>query len=266
MTAGERDLERPPRLEEAPDLGKVGLVRRGLPAGRRRNLDRDHLRAQAGPVAADAAPAEDVGRLGQGCRPEHLDPGHEARLRDGGRRHDDPTGAAPRQRGHHRQEPGHGPDLAAQAELAQQGPMTPGADLLRADEHGDGDAEVQRGTSLRHVRRGKVDRDPARGMDEPTVAEGPADPLARLPESDVRQPDDREAGQPGGDVDLHAHGPAVEALEGGGEHACEHAPHGSDACSPAGYRCLIGGASARAGNGRDARRTGDRSAGRRRGR
>jgi hypothetical protein len=71
------------------------------------------------------------------------------------------------------------------------------------------------------------------------LLQGAAHALACLAESRVREADDREAGEPRGDVDLHPDWAPVEALERGGEDACEHVPHGSGACSSARYLGLI---------------------------
>ena len=51
-------------------------------------------------------------------------------------------------------------------------------------------------------------------MDESRVPQRSADALACFLERRVGQPDDREAGQAGCDIDLDADQPAVEAVEG----------------------------------------------------
>ena len=80
----------------------------------------------------------------------------------------------------------------------------------------------QRRPGLRHVRRREVDGDPARRMHEAGVAQRAADPLARLADRRVAEPDDREPGQPGRHVDLDADDPPVEGDERGGEQGREH--------------------------------------------
>ena len=64
--------------------------------------------------------------------------------------------------------------------------------------------QVERGARLPEVRRGEVDRDPARREREPGVADRTADPFPGLLDRRVRETDDREPGQARGDVDLDA--------------------------------------------------------------
>ena len=89
-------------------------------------------------------------------------PGDEPRLGERAGGHDHAARPAAGERRDHRQDARHRPDLAAEAELAEERPRPARRHLLRADEDRDGDPEVQRRAGLGHVRRGEVDRDPAR--------------------------------------------------------------------------------------------------------
>ena len=59
-------------------------------------------------------------------------------------------------------------------------------------------------------------------MDEAAVAQRAADALARFLERGVGQPDDREARQPGRDVDLDPDDATLEAVERRGVHGGQH--------------------------------------------
>ena len=131
---------------------------------------------------------------------------------------------ATRQGGDHRQDARDRPHLAAERQLAdQRQPSSGRADLLRAEQDPHRHREVERRAGLALVGRREVDRDPARRMDEAGVAQGAADPFARLLERGVGQPDDREPGQPGRDIDLDPDEPAIEAVERRGWDDGQHA-------------------------------------------
>src|SRR5689334_11530398 len=70
-------------------------------------------------------------------------------------------------------------------------------------------------------------------MDEPGVAQRAADTFARLLQRGVREPDDREPGQTGRDVDLDQDQPAVEAVERGGRDDGQHVPSLRSSAYPA---------------------------------
>jgi len=236
---GEGDLEGASRLEQAAHVGEVREVAEVVAGRRRRGLLWDELGTEPRPMPADAATPQQVGGLCQrGCA-DDLDARDEARLGEGARRHDHATGSATREGRDHRQDPRYRADLPAQAQLAEERPRPARPDLLRTDQDRDGDPEVQGRAGLRHVRGGEIDRDAARGMDEPAVPQGAAHALPGLAEGDVGEADDREAGESGRNVGLDPDGAAVEADERGGEDACEHGSHGSDRRSPADYPPLM---------------------------
>ena len=110
------------------------------------------------------------------------------------------------------------PELADQRHAARARPH-----LLRAEQDPERDREVERRARLAQLRRGEVDRDPPRRVVVAGVAQRAADPLARLGQRGVRQPHDREARQPGRDVDLDPDDPAGDPVERGGEQGREHA-------------------------------------------
>ncbi|HSW43446.1 MAG TPA: hypothetical protein VLM76_13130 [Patescibacteria group bacterium] len=239
VPAGEGDLEGSPRLELAADVGQVRDLAGPIVPGRLRQLGRDQLGAQPGMVSRDPAAPQRVRGLGQRGGADHVDPRHEAGLSEGVRRHHHAAGSATGERRDHRQDARYRAHLPAQPELTEERPRPPGLHLLGADEDRHRDAEIQGRAGLRDVRRGEVHRDAARGMDKPAVAQGATNALAGLAQGGVGKADDREAGQSRGHVGLHPDGAAVDAVEGGGEDACEHGPHGSDRRSPPDYPPLI---------------------------
>ena len=148
---------------------------------------------------------------------------------------EDPPDPAPRQCRDHRQDTRHGPDLATERQLTDQGdPAGPGTDLLRAQEDPDGDRQVERCPGLPQVRRGEIDRDPSRRMREAVVAQRAADALPRLLEGGVGEPDDREPRQSRRDIDLDPDEPARKAVERRGWDDCQHDPNATRGRSPPG--------------------------------
>ena len=68
--------------------------------------------------------------------------------------------------------PGHRAHLAAERQLAdERQPARPGADLLRAEQDAERHRQVERRAALAQVGRREVDRDPARRIAEPGVAD-----------------------------------------------------------------------------------------------
>ena len=129
--------------------------------------------------------------------------------------------------------PGHGTDLAAQGQLADEGdPPRTRPELLRAEQDADRHREIERRARFPQVRRREVDRDPSRRMDESGVAQRAANTLACLLERGVGEADDREPGQPRRDVDLDPDQPAVEAVERRGWDDGQHAPQPTGGRSP----------------------------------
>ncbi len=108
--------------------------------------------------------------------------------------------------------------------------------------------------ALRRSAGREVHRDPPGRMVVAGVAERAPDTLPSLGQRRIRQPHDREAGQPGRDIDLDADDPSGDAVKGCGDEGCEHAGDGSDRHSPAAYRALTG----RSRRDRRSRRVADR--------
>ncbi len=174
-----------------------------------------------------------VDRLGQARRRARIGTGDESGLREGLVRDDDPTGPASDQCGDHRQDPGHGPDLAPERQLPDERPAPVGPDLLGSEEDPDRDRQVQPGPRLAQVCRGEVHRDPAGWEGEPAVADRSTHPLPGLLERGVREADDGEPGQTRGHVDLDPDDPALDPVERRGEDGRKHAGDGRPPGSPA---------------------------------
>ena len=95
--------------------------------------------------------------------------------------------------------------------------------LLRRREHRERDRQVEAGALLPQLRGGEADDDaPSREL-ELGRGDPAADALARLVQRLVGEPDDRERRHPVPDVRLHLDAPGLEADEGMGDRACEHA-------------------------------------------
>ena len=119
-------------------------------------------------------------------------------------RHEQAQVAAAPSAGRGRERAAHRPQLAAERELA--------AERARAErflrhlpagrQHADGDRQVEARARLAHVRGREVHRDALLREVEPGVQQRRADPLARLADGAVRQPDERERREPAADVDL----------------------------------------------------------------
>ena len=196
------------------------VIGRGVRGGSR---VRDRHAGHRHERAARPASAHRDRCLGQGGDRDDLDAVDEPSLIDGRRGHDDPADPLPRQRGHHRQDARDRAHLAAQAELAdQRDRSTVRTDLLGTEEDAHGHRQIQGRTGLAQLRGCEIDGDPARRKHEPRVADRPADPFAGLLDRGVGQPDDREAGQPGGDVHLDPDEPPVEPMERGGRDDSQH--------------------------------------------
>ena len=194
VAARERDLERPPRLGLAAHLGEVGRrqrrrerrpgPRRRHGHGGRREL---HPRRRASGAARrrerSASTASTSRAAGTTSRPSTRRASSAPSAGTITRRT-----PAPGERRDHRQQPGHGPDLAAERDLAdERGPPGARRELLRPDQDADRDREVRRGPGLGHVRRREVDRDPARRMHEARSCAARRGP-ARAPRGSTRRP------------------------------------------------------------------------------
>ncbi|MBF6604199.1 MAG: hypothetical protein IVW53_01265 [Chloroflexi bacterium] len=240
MATGKRDLERSPRLHLAADLCQVGD--RGLIVlpGRRPVVDRTAGELDAGrhrrrprPSAGRSQHLEGLAERGGADRLHAVD---ETRLGEAIQRHHDASHAASRERHDHRQDARHRPDVATQRQFADERPAARRPELLRTDEDRGRDRQVERGPSLAQIRRGQIDGDPTRWVDEPAVPDGSADAFSRLLERGVRETDDRGPGQPGSDVHLDADDASLEPMEGGRMDRRKHGPKARTAGSPATYQ------------------------------
>ena len=233
MAPGKRDLETAPGLELTADLAQVrtGDAARpaSTPSADASPADAPVRRDELDPARSRGAPTrspcpDDRDRVDQGLHADHLDPIHEARLIDRRRGDHDPPQAAPREDGDHRQDARHRAHLPAERQLPDEGDAArSGHDLLRTEQDPDRHREVERRAGLALVGRGEIDRDPARWVDEPGVAQRASHPLPRLLQRGIGQPDDGEPGQPRRDVHLDPDEPAVEAVERRGWDDGQHA-------------------------------------------
>ena len=157
--------------------------------------------------------------------PRTSTPGHQGRLRRRCR------GARPgaASRGAPRARPSRAPRAPAAATRrarARPRPPRPRAPPARAARRRRGwPARAARsycGPGLAQVGRGEVGHDPPRGHGERLVGEPRAHALARLLDGRVRQPDHREGGQAGAQVDLHLDGGGLEAEDGGADEPGDH--------------------------------------------
>ena len=221
MGARQGDLERPSRDRLPADLGEVHARRLPGPLDDRcvHRARRSGPRSAAGPpggAARDRGRPEHLRGLCNVGHRDRLQPRSQRRLRDGLRRHDDATHARRPQRQAHRQDPRHPANLAAEAELPDQGhPSLSGSHLVGSEQDPHRDREIQRRAGLPELRRGEVHRDPPRRVVEARVPERAADALPCLGERCVRETDDREPGQTGRHVNLDANDASRDALERG---------------------------------------------------
>ena len=115
--------------------------------------------------------------------------------------------------------------LAAQRKLPEHGV---GVECLRRDltarrEHAERQRRVEPRSDLSQERRREVGGDPALREVEPRVEDRRADPVPRLAHSRVPEPNDRERGQAGADVDLDPHLARIDTVDRERRDACEHA-------------------------------------------
>jgi hypothetical protein len=222
------DLQRPPRFRLAPHVREIrpALIRRRRDGPCLRLL-RDELGPRHRAAPAHTPASDQLGGLAERRGRQRDDPGHQAGFVERVRRYHHAPGPAPGEGRDHRQQPGHRPDLPAEPQLPQQRPPAPRVDLLRADQDGDRDPQVQRRARLGDIRGGEVDGDAPGRMDEPGVAQRATDPLARLAQGGIGEADDGEARQARGDVHLDPNRATLEAAERCGEHRCQHGGHAS---------------------------------------
>ena len=204
VAAGQGDLQRPARLQLAAHLGQVRDWRSAAGAAAPRS----------GRLVADLGRELDPRRLAAG-RARGAPRAESGRLRERGRRRRRRSPPASRasatpsagtttrltRRRARAATIGSSPGTGRSSPPSDSSPRTaqrPAArHLLRPDQDPERDRQVQRRAALAQVRRGQVHRDPARRVLVAAVADGAADALAGLLQGRVRQPDDREARQPG---------------------------------------------------------------------
>ena len=246
MPAGQGDLQGAPRLRLTSDLGEV----RDPTLRRRVDRPRHAVRCtrafhqlhpwRGGGLAARPSRPNQLNGAEQRLDAEDDDALDELGLLHGARGDDHPSDAASGQRGHHRQHAGDRPDLAAERELADQGePAGARSDLFGAEQDADRDREIERGARLAQVRRSEVHGDPTRWVDKSGIPDGASNPFPGLLERGIGQPDDREPGQAGCDVDLDPDQPSVEAVERRGWNDRQHTAQASQRLSSAGQSRLI---------------------------
>jgi hypothetical protein len=203
----------------------VGQVRAG--AGLRLIRIGDGRTGRLGQPAA----VHQVGEPRQGRYGAHLDPLHQRRLgRICVRNQQAPVARPPgAERGG--ECPSNGTQLAAQRELPDERAVLQllGRHLGAGREQPNRYGEVEARSRLAHVRGREVHGQPLLRELEPGVEQRRADPLARLPDRPVREPHERERGQPTPDVHLDGDLLRMNPIEreGGdrGEHPVEvHAP------------------------------------------
>ena len=211
MTAGRGNLEAMAEAGLPAQVGEVGQRRRAAVGSRRVRIVGDLAGGQQ----------TQVGERGQRRDAEILDQARLPRVR-GGNGHTGATSA----RGllGHRQHARQGADRAIEGELAGQPPVIQGRlrDLPRRAEDRRRDREIEARAGLAQVGRRQVGGDPLERELEAAVDDRRAHPLAGLPDGGVREPDEREGGQPAVDVDLDVDGERVDALEGEGSGSGEH--------------------------------------------
>jgi hypothetical protein len=152
VAACQSQLQGSPRLQLAAHLGQVRDVPgfRGVGSRKLRrqiNVPADAVRQLDPGRAALGAPSASSGKercgLGQGLGGHDLDAARESRLFDTFRGNHHATQLLSGQGRDHGQHARHGPQLAPERQLAQNGPASGGPDLLRSDQDPEGDRQIQ---------------------------------------------------------------------------------------------------------------------------
>ena len=218
VAARRRHLERAPRQQLPADVREVSPHAAGL----------RHDGVPARVTARLVSLRQSVHGLDQrGDRP-HRQPRDDSRLR-GIRRGHNRGADAGAGRGHrHGKHAAGGTHGAVEGERAHHDNVRvlAGGQGAGRRKDAEGDGQIIGGAFLAHVRRREVDRDVLPGELEIGIANRRPHPVAALPDTRIRQSDDREGRQPRGDVDLDADDPAVNPGERGAEQGGEHDPHG----------------------------------------
>ncbi len=115
--------------------------------------------------------------------------------------------------------------LATERQLAEHGPGVEraGGDLAAGGEHGQRQSGVEPGADLAQEGRCEVGRDPRLWEFKARVLDGRAHPVARFAYGGVAEADDRERRQAGANVDLDPDLAWIDAVDGEGDDAREHA-------------------------------------------
>ena len=118
-----------------------------------------------------------------------------------------------------------GPQVALESHLAdhQRADEPIARELPAGDEDPQGDGQIERRAVLADVGGREVDGDAAERKLEAGVGQSGAHPLSALLDRAVRQADGAERGETAADVHLDVHGIGVDAEDGGGTNAGEHA-------------------------------------------
>ena len=117
-------------------------------------------------------------------------------------------------------------ERAVEGELAQAEPVGLQGQLTRRAKDRERDRQVEAGAFLPALRGSQVHGDPAERELEPGIADRGPDPLARLLDRGIGEPDDREVREPVRDIDLDGHKRRLEAPEGAAQRPRDRA-HGS---------------------------------------
>ena len=176
-------------------------------------------------AAAGARRRAGRGDLARGCAtPTHLEPVDERGLGARSRGTDEPVEPARAAPSATASAPRHGRTSPPSDELAEDRERSSASagiwPLGREDRARD--REVEAGAGLAQVRGREVDRDAALRELEARVQDRRLHALARLAHGAVAEPDDREGGQAGAQVDLDGDAPRVEAVDREGGDAGEH--------------------------------------------
>ncbi len=207
MAARGRDLDRAPGLGLAPHVREVDRRRRKLRIGVPSIDGRGRFERRGPREVRDHAPE----------RPGHedLEPADGRGLRGVLGSDDEPAQPrlARRERGGERAR--HGARPAVEAQLGEEEPPLQPRGLHPRlggdDRHRDG--QIERRALLAHVGRREVDDNPLEGEVEARVLDGGADALVALARGRLGKADSARRGEPGGEIDLDADDPHVDAVE-----------------------------------------------------
>lgn len=179
--------------------------------------DRRRSRTRGHGLRTHAVRAEDGEHLVQRVEGRHLGARNERCLSVVGARADDRPVTGLDRREHRGQDAADGPQASIQSQLAEEHRLPARADLPLGLQRGGHDREVKPRSPLRHPRRQEVHRDLPGRQRMAGVPDGGPDPLLRLEQRRVRQPEQNESRQRGPDVRLDLHHAAHHTLDGHGE-------------------------------------------------